>query len=117
MTRDEKFTAIVDRLNTKSIEIDSETISSLSLAGYTDDLAVAGIIESGFDVTQKGKDVRAICEEFDWKPDDTDIIEFVKEIVGPKEQAAFVYLLKKYRDDREGLINDFKSVKDRAEQA
>ena len=116
MTQDEKFTAIVERLNTKSIEIDSETISALVLAGYLDDLATAGIIESGFGVTQKGKDVRAICEEFDWKPDDTQLMEFVKEIVGPKEQPAFIYLLKKYRDDREGLLNEFKTVKDKSEQ-
>ena len=109
MTQEEKFNAIINRLNTKSIEIDSETISALILAGYVDDLASVGIIESGFDVTQKGKDVRVICEEFDWTPNDTSIMEFAAEIVEPKEQPAFIYLLKRYRDDREGLVKEFQS--------
>ncbi len=114
MTQDEKFAAIVERINNEAIEIDSRNISALILAGYIDDLVKIGIIESGFDVTEKGKTVRAICEEFDWKPSDEHVLEFVKEIVGPKEQPAFLYLLKKYRDNREELIAEFQTVKDKA---
>lgn len=111
MTQDEKFKAIVERLNTKSIEIDPGTISALVLAGYLDDLAHAGALESGFGVTQKGKDVRAICEEFDWKPDDTSIIDFVNEIVPRHDATAFIYLLKKYRDNREALLKEIEDAK------
>jgi len=114
MTQDEKFAAIVERINSESIEIDSRSVSALVLAGYVDDLVKIGIIESGFNVTEKGKAVRAICEEFEWKPTDEHILEFVKEIVGPKEQLAFVYLLRKYRDNCEGLIAEIQTVKDKA---
>ena len=113
----EKFDVIVERMKGEGYDFDPTHISVMVIIGYLNDIAKKGIIETAYNMTPLGRSAFAICEEFDWKPDDTDIIEFVKEIVGPKEQAAFVYLLKKYRDDREGLINDFKSVKDRAEQA
>ena len=31
-------------------------------------------------------------------------------MVGPKEGSAFFYMLKKYRDDRTGLIKEFKEA-------
>jgi hypothetical protein len=34
------------------------------------------------------------------------------EMVEPKEQAPFMLIIKKYRDDRQGLLEDFKKAKE-----
>ena len=112
MTKPEKISAILTRLKKDKEDIKEEHISSLVVAGYLDDLAKAGVIESAFAMTPLGSNVRAICEEFDWKPSDEEIIRFVSEMVEEKERAGFLFILKKYRDDRNGLLTEFKKVKD-----
>ena len=112
MNKSEKLAAILERLKSKGTDLDGAHISSMVIIGYLDDLAKAGIIESAWDMTQIGNNVRAICEEFDWKPEDDEIKAFVMEMVGPGEQAPFMLLIKKYRDDRKGLLEDFKRTKE-----
>lgn len=82
------------------------------IVGYLDDLAKEGVIESAWNMTPIGNNIRAICEEFDWKPDDDEIKAFVMEMVQPQEQAPFMLLVKKYRDDRNGLLEDFQKAKE-----
>ena len=110
MTKPEKIAAILERLKKENTEISEAHISALVISGYLDDLSKIGIIESAFGMTPLGTSVRAICEEFDWKPDDDELKAFVLEMVGPKEGSAFFYMLKKYRDDRTGLIKEFKEA-------
>ena len=112
MTKPEKLTAILERLKSKGTDIDGAHISSMVIVGYLDDLAKAGVIESAWNMTPIGTNIRAICEEFDWKPDDDEIKAFVMEMVGPREQAPFMLIIKKYRDDREALLEDFKHAKE-----
>ena len=112
MTKPEKLTAILERLKSKGTDIDGAHISSMVIVGYLDDLAKAGVIESAWNMTPIGNNIRAICEEFDWKPDDDEIKAFVMEMVGPREQAPFMLIIKKYRDDREALLEDFKKAKE-----
>ena len=112
MTRPEKLTAILERLKSKGTDIDGAHISSMVIVGYLDDLAKAGVIESAWNMTPIGNNIRAICEEFDWKPDDDEIKAFVMEMVALPEQAPFMLLVKKYRDDREGLLEDFQKAKE-----
>ena len=112
MTKPEKLTAILERLKSKGTDIDGAHISSMVIVGYLDDLAKAGVIESAWNMTPIGNNIRAICEEFDWKPDNEEIKAFVMEMVAPPEQAPFMLLIKKYRDDRKGLLEDFKQAKD-----
>ena len=111
MKKEEKLTAILERLKSQGTDIDGGHISALVISGYLDDLAKVGISESSFTMTQLGNNVRAICEEFDWKPDNEEIKAFVMEMVEPKEQAAFMFLLKRYRDDRQGLLEEFEKPK------
>lgn len=112
MNREEKLTAILERLKSKGTDIDGGHISAMVIVGYLDDLAKQGLIESAWTMMPIGNTVRAICEEFDWKPDDDEIRAFVMEMVEPKEQPPFMYMIRKYRDDREGLLEDFKKAKD-----
>lgn len=112
MTKPEKLTAILERLKSKGTDIDGAHISSMVIVGYLDDLAKEGVIESAWNMTPIGNNIRAICEEFDWKPDDDEIKAFVMEMVQPQEQAPFMLLVKKYRDDRNGLLEDFQKAKE-----
>ena len=112
MNKAEKLNAILERLKSKGTDIDAGHISSMVIVGYLDDLAKAGIIESAWTMLPVGQNVRAICEEFDWKPDDDEIKAFVMEMVGPREQAAFMFMIKKYRDDRKGLLEEFQKAKE-----
>jgi hypothetical protein len=112
MNKAEKLTAILERLKTRGTDIDGAHISSMVIVGYLDDLAKEGVIESAWNMTPLGSNIRAICEEFDWKPDDDEIKAFVMEMVEPKEQAPFMLIIKKYRDDRQGLLEDFKHAKE-----
>ena len=112
MNKAEKLTAILERLKTRGTDIDGAHISSMVIVGYLDDLAKEGVIESAWNMTPLGSNIRAICEEFDWKPDDDEIKAFVMEMVEPKEQAPFMLIIKKYRDDRSGLLEDFQKAKE-----
>ena len=112
MTKEEKLEAILERLKASGTDIDGGHISLMVIIGYLDDLTKKGLIESSWNMMPIGNSVRAICEEFDWKPDDDEIKAFVMEMVGPREQAAFMFMIKKYRDDREGLLEDFKKAKE-----
>ena len=116
MTKEEKLTAIIDRIHTKSIDINSKSISALMLSGYVDGLAKAGILAHGLDVTPGGKDVISICEEFEWEPDDNDIMAFAKEVTKSEEQPSLICVLKKYRDDRDKLMKEFANRNNREDQ-
>ena len=110
MTKQEKLTAILERLKEKGTDFDGGHMSMMVICGYLDDLSKLGLIESAFAVTPMGKNIQAICEEFDWKPDDDEVKAFVMQMVEPAQQAPFMYMIKKWRDDREGLKEDFKDV-------
>lgn len=112
MTKEQKLEAILERMKEKGADIDGGHVSAMVIVGYLDDLSKQGLIESAFNMTPMGENIRAICEEFDWKPDDDEIKAFVMEMVEAKERPAFMFMIKKYRDDREGLLEDFKKVKD-----
>jgi hypothetical protein len=110
MTKPEKIKAILERLKKENTEISEAHISAMVISGYLDDLSKVGIIESAFGMTPLGTSVRAICEEFDWKPDDDELKAFVSEMIDANDRAPFFYMLKKYRDDRQGLLKEFKEM-------
>lgn len=112
MTQEQKLTAILERLKEKGESIDGGHISAMVIIGYLDDLTKEGLIESAWNITPIGQRVRSICDEFEWKPDDDEIKAFVMEMIEPKERAPFMFMIKKYRDDREGLLEDFKRTKE-----
>ena len=110
MTKQEKLTAILERLKEKGTDFDGGHMSMMVICGYLDDLSKLGLIESAFAVTPMGKNIQAICEEYDWKPEDDEVKAFDKQMVEPAQQAPFMYMIKKWRDDREGLKEDFKKA-------
>ena len=116
MTRQEKLTAILERLKAKDVDIDSNHISAMVITGYLDDLSKLGLIESAFALTNTGSTVRAVCNEFDWTPNDDEVKAFVMEMVEPNERAPFMFIVKKWRDDRDGLIEEFKKTKEILQQ-
>ena len=113
MTKSEKIAAILARLKKENTDIAEAHISAMVITGYLDDLSRAGIIESAYAMTPVGRSVRSICEEFDWKPTDEDLVAFVSQMVGPEERLGFLYMLKKYRDDRNGLLQEYKEIIDK----
>jgi hypothetical protein len=115
MTNEEKFNAIIDRCKANGWNISPEFVSMMVVTGYLADMEKAGIVESAFKVTPLGSRVIAICEEFDWKPTNEDFLVFVMEMVDEYDKAPFMHLLKRYRDDREGLLIEFKKCKDEQE--
>ncbi|HOT88647.1 MAG TPA: hypothetical protein PLC59_02625 [Bacteroidales bacterium] len=108
MTKSEKLTVIRERLKINNDDIDEKHISIMVIMGYLNALSKAGLIESAWNIKPKGDSIIALCEEFDWKPDDEEIRAFVEEMINPYEKSFFMFLLKRYRDDREGLIGEFK---------
>ena len=111
MSDKEKLDAILARMKEDGKDIAPQHISAMVIVGYLNELADLGLIETAFNMTPLGKNIKAICEEFDWKPTDDDIKAFVIEMVAEKERPAFAYMVTKYRDDRQGLINDFEAFK------
>lgn len=106
MTNEEKFKAIVERTRTEGWCNEPSFISIMMIADYLDRLNKCGVVECAFNVTEKGKQIVAICEEFEWKPSDEDILSFVTEMVDKEDQAAFAYLIKRYRDDKDKFIQE-----------
>lgn len=117
MTNERKFDAICERLKSDKIDMEPEYISMMVIIGYLNYLADMGMIETGFQITDSGKRIRAICEEFDWKPSDNDIKAFVMEMVEESERPAMAFLVKQYRDEREWLLEELRKVKETKKDA
>jgi hypothetical protein len=115
MTNKEKFTEIQKRLKAKKIDIDEDQLSLMVIIDYLGNLEKDGFIEHGYSVSKVGQDIVAICEEFDWKPDDADIINFVVGMVDKAEQAPVAYMITRYRDNKESLYADMKRAKEEGE--
>lgn len=108
MSNDEKYNAILERIKQTESDFEPQAISMMVIIGYLQKLVELGVIESEFKVTDKGDAVMAICEEFDWKPSDQEVFDFVSAMVPKEDQLAFAFLIKRYRDDREALLAEWK---------
>lgn len=111
MTNEEKFTAIVERLKAKGWLENPQMISVMVIINYLDKLEELGMVSSAFNMSQKGKNIAAVCEEFDWKPSDEDIIRFCDEMVEDVDKVGFTFIVKQYRDDREKILDDIDRFK------
>ena len=112
MTREEKFQAILSRAKKYEEFITPDHISIVMITSYIDDLTKHGLIANRrFSLSGIGKDLTALCDEFDWQPTDTDINQFVEQMVDPQDQEKFSTYLFRYRDDRAGLLEDIKKKK------
>lgn len=111
MTREEKFKGITERLKDKAVDFDPMHISAMVIVSYLDQLQSHGIIESAFTINPSGKAVAAICEEFDWQPDDEDIKAFVLDMIEAPERPAFMYMIRRFRDEPEKFLAEFEDFK------
>ena len=111
MTNEEKFKAIVERLKAEGWCDEPSYISVMMIIHYLDQLQKEGIVECAFNMTELGRRIAAICEEFDWQPSDIEIRNFVDEMVEENDRSAFRYMIQKWRDDREELLKEFAEVK------
>ena len=116
MTNEEKFNAIIERIKSKNIDLDPTHISAMVIIGYLIDLTKLGVIQTEFVITPLGKSVQSICEEFDWKPSDDDIKSFVMEMASKQDRAPMIFMILKYRDNKEGLLEDIKNNKENSSE-
>lgn len=112
MTDKQKFKAIVERLNAEGWCDDSNYISLIMIVHYLDQLQSYGLVTCAFNMTDSGRKVAAICEEFDWRPSDEDIVKFVSEMVEDDSKDGFLFMIKRYRDNREKLLEEVKKFKE-----
>jgi len=116
MTEQEKLKAIRDRVPLLDETITKHHISYMLLVGYLQVLNKEGMVTEGeYKITPIGQNVIAICEEFDWKPSDNDIKDFVREMMAPEDYLVFIHFLTRFRDDRNELLKDIRKFKDTTE--
>lgn len=106
MTNDEKFTAIVERLKAEGWIDNPNIVSTMVIIDYLDKLEKEKLIECGFALTPAGRKIAAITDEFDWKVSDTDIQNFVNEMIAEPDRLGFIHMIKRFRDDREGFMEE-----------
>lgn len=111
MTTKEKFDAIIERMKSKGDGFTPFHISLMMITSYVNDLHKRGIITEGHTIYSSGKDLIALCEEFDWKPSDKEIIAYLESYVEKSNRPAFFSILTRYRDNREGLLEDINRKK------
>lgn len=118
MTREEKLQIIKDRLGKPAASFTPFHVSMLIIIGYLETLRVNGIIADGeVETTSIGKDALSICQEFDWKPSDPEIVSFCKDMVSSEQLTPFVIMLRQMRDNpTEFLENAKKHIKDQNEE-
>lgn len=106
MSNEEKFKAIIDRLKMHGWFDTPEFISVFMIIHYMQQLQQKGVIECAFTITDSGKNIISVCEEFDWKPSDNDIYKFVNEMIDESDRLPFIYLIKQYRDNKDSLLKE-----------
>jgi hypothetical protein len=110
MTKDEKYKAIVERAGVKDWCNDPTFISVMVIVHYLDQLKEYGLIDAAYVMTDAGNRIVAVCEEFDWKPSNDDIAKFADEMVDAPERAAIEYMIRRYRDDKDGLLKEMNDI-------
>jgi hypothetical protein len=112
MTEQEKLKEIQSRIKAKfNLNYDETTISVLMVTGYLNTLNELGVVGGGFTMTAMGKSVMAICEEFDFKPCDQAIIDFI-DAATEDHREEFIFMIKRYRDERQKMIEEIKNFKE-----
>lgn len=111
MTKEQKFQTIVDRFKLENLPFDITPIhlSTMVILDYMDVLFNNGLIyEKPLEITEMGKKALALCQEFDWKPTNTEIVNFCKEMIDKTQVDIFIIELKSLRDDRETFLKNAK---------
>lgn len=112
----EKLKAIMERLKApegaSKSDIGPQNLSFMLIMQYMDALSKLGLVDGTHGITQHGKDFISVCEEFDWKPTDEELLSFVEEMIPPQDRPAIFYFLTQQRDNPEGLKKKIQESKD-----
>mgnify|MGYP001122406088 FL=1 len=100
MTKLEKLQAINQRLG-KTMFNEPFEISIMMITDYLGKLSKLGLIEAPYVISDMGSRIVAIAEEFGWKVEDGEIMNFCMEMM-PGREDAFSFLIKKVRDNQLG---------------
>ena len=106
MTEQEKFNGIIERTKAVSSEITKDMISIMVITSYLDYLKSLNLVDCGFTMRPIGRAISAICEEFDWKPSDEHIDDFLASMVEEGDRKQLRFLLLKLRDDRDTFLKE-----------
>jgi len=98
MTRKEKLKAINDRVGTKFAFENELCVSVMLIANILDKLSQKGLVEAPLKVSPMGRNIVAICEEFEWEILDEDIQIYCNDLIPPEERNAFIHFIKTARD-------------------
>lgn len=93
-------------------EIGPQNLSFMLIMQYMDALAKLGLVDGTHGITQHGKDFISVCEEFDWKATDEELLSFVEEMIPPQDRSAIFYFLTQQRDNPEELKKKIQESKD-----
>ena len=78
MDRDQKASAIAERLNDKDF-LNPFLISCVVIANQVEKLVEAGMMEYPTSLSSHGRNIAALCSEFDWQVEDEEIYRYCQE--------------------------------------
>ena len=116
MTDKQKFEGIVERLKAEGWCDDPMYISIMVIISYLDQLQEMKLIESPFSMTPMGKKIIRLVDEFEWKPSDAHLRQYVTEMIEEDEQEGFFFMLKRYRDNKEELLEEVKKFRESGDE-
>lgn len=112
MTNQEKIDEINKRLDS-NVKLTYNMLEMTVVFGYLEELIEKGFLtgQGDYKITIKGKDLFALCQEFDIKPSDDIIKGVCLNLVGmgniPKYQLeSFCHLFQLYRDHKDWTVEE-----------
>lgn len=121
MNTQDKFKAILERLKAPEgasvNDLGPANLSFMVIMDYMNTLNKMGLANGTHGITESGRKFIAVCDEFEWKPTDDEILSFVEEMIKPPERAAFFYFLTQCRDNPTGLAEHVKKVRELGESS
>lgn len=115
MTDKQKFEGIVERLKAEGWCDDPMFISIMVIIGYMNELQKLGLMDCPYALAESGRKIITTTEEFDWKPSDDDINRFASELVDGQDQSPIVFMLRRWRDNKEEFLDEVKKFRESGE--
>jgi len=109
MTNEEKRTGIIERFKSDSIDFDPLMLSALIITKYLFDFQELGILEGTIKIEESGKKIIDIINEFNWLPSDSEIEEFISNLVSSADNKSLITMVKAYRNNPQEFISKIKN--------
>jgi len=111
MTKNQKYKQIIDRLKQQNIEFDEGMLSCLIITSYLSKFQELNLLEGSVSITNMGRAVTSVCQEFDWQPSNQEITECVNVLVETNDNEKLIELLILYRDNPEQFLENYNKSK------